>query len=61
VHHLAVGAIGLFLAVPQLVIEWFGDAIGAPATLLLVGVLLVLLAVGLGRARREVVGPGGAS
>jgi hypothetical protein len=61
VHHLAVGAIGLFLAVPQLVVAWFGDAIGAPATLLLVGVLLVLLAVGLGRARREVVGPGGAS
>jgi hypothetical protein len=60
VHHLAVGAIGLFLAVPQLVVEWFGDAIGAPATLLLVGVLLVLLAVGLGRARREVVGTGGA-
>jgi hypothetical protein len=61
VHHLAVGAIGLFLAVPQLVFEWFGDAIGAPAALLLVGVLLVLLAVGLGRARREVLDPGGAS
>jgi hypothetical protein len=60
VHHLAVGAIGLFLAVPQLVFEWFGDAIGAPAALLLVGVLLVLLAVGLGRARREVLTSGGA-
>lgn len=60
-HHLAVGAIGLFLAVPQLVFEWFGDAIGAPAALLLVGLLLVLLAVGLGRARREVLAPGGAS
>jgi hypothetical protein len=60
VHHLVVGAVGLFLAVPQLVVEWFGDAIGAPATLLLVGVLLVLLAVGLGRARREVLAPGGA-
>jgi hypothetical protein len=59
VHHLAVGAVGLFLAVPQLVFEWFGDAIGAPAALLLVGVLLVVLAVGLGRARREVLDPGG--
>ena len=55
VHHLAVGAVGLFVLVPQLVFELFGDAIGAPATLLVVGLLLVLLAVGIGRARREVV------
>jgi hypothetical protein len=61
VVHLALGAVGLFLGVPQLVFELFGDAIGAPATLLLVGVLLVLLAVGLGRARREVLPPGGVS
>jgi hypothetical protein len=54
VHHLAVGAVGLFVLVPQLVFEIFGDAIGAPATLLVIGLLLVLLAVGLGRARREV-------
>ena len=60
-HHLAVGAVGLFVLVPQLVFELFGDAIGAPATLLLVGILLVLLAVGLGRARRELVTQGGAS
>jgi hypothetical protein len=60
-HHLGVGAVGLFVLVPQLVFELFGDAIGAPATLLLVGVLLVLLAVGLGHARREVVTAGGAS
>jgi hypothetical protein len=54
-HHLVVGAVALFVLAPQLVFELFGDAIGAPATLLLVGLLLVLLAVGLGRARREVV------
>jgi hypothetical protein len=54
VHHLVVGAVGLFLFVPQLVFELFGDAIGAPATLLVIGLLLVLLAVGIGRARREV-------
>jgi MFS family permease len=57
VHHLVVGAVGLFLFVPQLVFELFGDAIGAPATLLVIGLLLVLLAVGLGRARREVRPP----
>jgi hypothetical protein len=60
-RHLVLGALGLFVFVPQLVFEVFGDAIGAPATLLLVGVLLVLLAVGLGRARREVVAQGGAA
>jgi hypothetical protein len=54
-RHLVVGALALFVLTPQLVFELFGDAIGAPATLLLVGLLLVLLAVGLGRARREVV------
>ena len=54
-HYLVVGAIALFVLTPRLVFELFGDAIGAPATLLLVGLLLVLLAVGLGRARREVV------
>ena len=53
-HLLAVGALGLFVVVPQLVFELFGDAIGAPATLLVVGLLLVVLAVGLGRVRREV-------
>jgi hypothetical protein len=53
-HHLFVGAVGLFLFIPQLVFELFGDAIGAPATLFVIGLLLVLLAVGIGRARREV-------
>jgi hypothetical protein len=55
-HHLVVGAIGLFVLVPRLVFELFGDAIGAPAALLVIGLLLVLLAVGIGRARREVGG-----
>ncbi len=53
-HHLVVGAIGLFVLVPQVVFELFGDALGAPAALLVVGLLLVLLAVGLGRAGQEV-------
>jgi len=50
-HLLLVGAAGLFILVPQLVFELFADTIGAPATLLTVGILLILLAVGLGRAR----------
>ena len=54
-RYLVVGALALFVFSPQLIFEIFGDAIGAPASLLLVGLLLVLLAVGLGRARREVV------
>jgi hypothetical protein len=53
-HMLVVGAVGAFVLLPQLVVEVFGDQIGAPATLLVVGLLLVLMAVGLGRARREV-------
>jgi len=53
-HHLIVGALGLFAFSPQLVFEVFGDRVGGPTSLLLAGLLLVLLAVGLGRARREV-------
>lgn len=53
-HLLVVGAIGLFFLVPRLVFEVFGDTIGGPASMLVVGLLLVLLAVGLGRARREI-------
>jgi hypothetical protein len=55
-HHLVVGAVGLFIIIPQLVFHLFGDTLGAPAVLLIIGLLLVLLAVGIGRARREVGG-----
>jgi hypothetical protein len=57
-HHLVVGAVGLFIIVPQLVFRLFGDTLGAPAVMLIIGLLLVLLAVGIGRARREVGGSG---
>jgi len=59
VQHLAVGAVGLFVFVPQLVFEVFGEVVGAAATLLIVGLLLVLLAIGLGRAGRELTGARG--
>jgi hypothetical protein len=50
-HLLFVGAAGLFVIVPRLVFELFADTLGAPATLLAVGILLILLATGLGRVR----------
>jgi hypothetical protein len=52
VHLLYIGAVGLFVAVPRLVFALFADTIGAPATLLTIGVLLIIMAVGLGRVRR---------
>jgi len=52
VHLLYVGAFGLFVSVPRLVFELFADTLGAPATLLTTGLLLILMAVGLGRFRR---------
>jgi hypothetical protein len=52
IHLLYLGAAGLFITVPRLVFELFADTLGAPATLLTTGVLLILMAVGLGRVRR---------
>jgi MFS family permease len=51
-HLLYVGAVGLFVATPRLVVGLFADTFGAPATLLASGVLLILMAVGLGRVRQ---------
>jgi hypothetical protein len=51
-HLLFIGAVGLFVAVPALVVELFADTLGAPATLLVIGLVLVLIAVGIGRVRR---------
>jgi hypothetical protein len=56
-HHLVIGAAGLFVFVPQLVFELFGETIGAPAALLVIGLLLIALAVMLGRAGREIRRP----
>jgi hypothetical protein len=53
VHLLYLGAVGLFVSVPRLVFAFFADALGAPATLLATGLLLILMAVGLGRVRRS--------
>jgi len=52
IHLLYLGAVGLFVSVPRLVFDLFSDTLGAPATLLTAGVLLIILAVGLGRVRK---------
>ncbi len=52
VHLLALGAVGLFVSVPRLIVDLFADTLGAPATLLVTGLLLILVAVGITRLRR---------
>jgi hypothetical protein len=52
IHLLYLGAVGLFIAVPRLVFGLFADTLGGPATLLTTGVLLIIIAVGLGRVRQ---------
>lgn len=52
---LGFGAFGLFVFVPQLVFEWFGDSLGAPFALLVTGLLLIVGAVGAARLKSEVI------
>jgi hypothetical protein len=52
---LGFGAFGLFVFVPQLVFEWFGDSLGAPFALLVTGLLLIVGAVGAARLKTEVI------
>lgn len=51
-HLLVLGALGLFISVPRLVLALFADTLGAPVALLTTGLLLILIAVGVGRLRR---------
>jgi hypothetical protein len=50
--YMGFGAAAVFLFVPQAVFHFFGDSIGAPAALLLIGLLLLGVAVLVVRARR---------
>lgn len=45
-----LGVLGLFVFIPQMVFEFFGDALGAPVALLLSGGLLLGVALWLARA-----------
>ena len=49
---LGLGVIGLFVFVPNLVLEYFGDELGAPMALLLSGVVLLGVALWIARSRR---------
>ena len=51
---LAFGAVGIFVFVPELVFRLFADSLGAPITLLITGMLLVVAALGLARLKGEV-------
>jgi len=53
-YRLVLGALGLFVGVPRLVLALFADTLGAPLSLLTVGVLLIVMAVGFGRARQGI-------
>lgn len=55
---LVFGAIGVFVFVPQLVFEWFGDTLGAPLVLLITGLLLIVGAVGAAKLKSEVIDSG---
>ncbi|HEX9888137.1 MAG TPA: hypothetical protein VGA69_01565, partial [Nitriliruptorales bacterium] len=48
---LGFGSVGVFLFVPQAVFHFFGDTLGAPVALLLVGLLLIGTALLVVRAR----------
>ena len=50
---LAVGVVGLFLFVPQLVFEFFGDQLGAPVALLVSGALLLGTSLWIARTRHD--------
>ncbi len=51
---LAFGAVGIFVFVPELIFRLFADTLGAPITLLVTGMLLVVAALGLARLKDEV-------
>ncbi len=55
--YLGFGAAAVFLFVPQTVFYFFGDTLGAPVVLLIVGVLLLATALGVVRLRGAVEEP----
>ncbi len=52
---LGFGAAGIFIFVPQIIFEYFGDTIGVPLALFLTGVVLLGAALLVARLRTEVV------
>jgi hypothetical protein len=52
---LGFGAAGIFVFVPQIIFEYFGDTIGVPLALFLTGVVLLGASLLVARLRTEVV------
>jgi hypothetical protein len=52
---LGLGAAGIFLFVPQIIFEYFGDTMGVPLALFITGVVLLGAALLVARLRTEVV------
>ncbi len=50
---VALGAIGVLIFVPQIVLEYFPKGSGAIVAMLVTGLLLVIFAVGIARERRD--------
>lgn len=50
---LGLGVAGLFVYVPMLIFEWFGDSLGAVVALLISGLVLLGVVVGVVRYRAE--------
>ncbi len=51
---LGIGAVGVFVFVPQVVFEYFGDSLGAPVALLISGAVLIAGAVALSKLMGEI-------
>ncbi len=51
---LGIGAVGIFVFVPQVVFQYFGDSLGAPVALLISGAVLIAGAVALSKLMGEI-------
>lgn len=56
---LVLGVLGIFLYVPRIIFQYFGETLGAPVSLLLTGIVLVAVALTVARARQVEGGPEG--
>jgi hypothetical protein len=57
--HLFTGAVGLFVTLPRFAVEVFGESVGAPLALLVVGMIVIGVAVMAGRLHRHDGGSSG--
>ena len=60
-RNIRAGTVGLFIYLTWAVIRYFGDTLGVPVALLLVGALFIGLAVVAARLRRLTLPPGPAA